>query len=141
MSVLKEVNRASMGVVAHLDEVHKSHNLHNDIFPDNILLNFLEEESKVYIRVYNWGLATKSMHPMKSLYTFWDKKSKDEKMGGRWWVDPAIVYVHNPHADAQIILVLSRASEEYVVAKIAARIFGSYMAKDYYNWQKDSKGY
>jgi serine/threonine protein kinase len=31
-----------------MDEVHKSHNLHNDIAPDNILLHFLEEESKVY---------------------------------------------------------------------------------------------
>jgi serine/threonine protein kinase len=34
-----------------MDEVHKSHNLHNDISPDNILLHFPEEESKVYIRV------------------------------------------------------------------------------------------
>jgi serine/threonine protein kinase len=73
-----------------MDEVHKSHNLHNDISPDNILLHFPEEESKVYIGVCDWGLATKSMEPMKSLYTFRDKKSKDEKMEGKWWVDPAM---------------------------------------------------
>jgi RIO-like serine/threonine protein kinase len=66
-----------------MDEVHKSHDLHNDISPDNILLHFLEE-SKVYIGVCDWGLATKSTEPMKSLYTFRDKKSKDEKMEGRW---------------------------------------------------------
>ena len=54
----------------------------------------------MYIGVCNWDLATKSTEPMKSLYTFQDKKSKDEKMVGRWWVDPAIVYVYNPHADA-----------------------------------------
>ena len=65
-----------------MDEVHKSHNLHNDISPDNFLLHFLEEESKAYIGICHWGLATKSMEPMKSLYTFWDKKSKDEKMEG-----------------------------------------------------------
>ena len=73
-----------------MDEVHKSHNLYNDISPDNILLYFPEEESKVYIGVCDWGLATKPMEPMKSLYTFRDKKSKDEKIGGRWWVNPTI---------------------------------------------------
>jgi hypothetical protein len=130
-----------------MDEVHKSHNLHNNISPDNILLHFPEEGSKVYIGVCDWGLATKSTkpikstEPMKSLYTFWDKKSKDEKMEGRWWVDPAIVYVHNPHADAQVIRLLTRASEEYAVAKIAAKIFGSHISEDYYNRQKDSEGY
>jgi serine/threonine protein kinase len=83
-----------------MDEVHKSHNLHNDISPDNILLHSPEEDSKVYIGVCDWGLATKSTEPMKSFYTFQDKKSKDEKMEGRWWMDPAIVYVYNAHADA-----------------------------------------
>jgi hypothetical protein len=78
---------------------------------------------------------------MKSLYTFQDKKSKDEKMEGRWWVDSTIVYVHNPHVDAQVIPLLSRALEEYAVAKIVARIFGSHMSEDYYNQQKDSEGY
>ena len=34
-----------------MDEVHKSHNLHNDIFPDNIFLHFPEEESKIYIGI------------------------------------------------------------------------------------------
>jgi hypothetical protein len=48
-------------------------------------------------------------------------------------MDPTIVYVHNPHADAQFIPLLTKASEEYVVAKIAARIFGSHMSEDYYN--------
>ena len=124
-----------------MDEVHKSHNLHNDISPDNILLHFPADESKVYIGVCDWGLATKSTDQMKSLYTFRDHQSKDEKMRGRWWVDPTIVYVHNPHADAQVIPVLTRALEEYAVAKIAARIFGSHMSEDYYNLQKDSEGY
>ena len=100
-----------------MDEVHKSHNLHNDISLDNILFHFPEEESKVYIRVCDWGLAIKLTEPMKSLYTFWDKKSKDEKMGRRWWVDPAIIYVHNPHADTQVISIFSRASKEYAVTK------------------------
>jgi serine/threonine protein kinase len=53
-----------------MDEVHKSHNLHNNISPDNSLLHFPKEESKVYIGVCDWGLATKSTEPMKSLYIF-----------------------------------------------------------------------
>jgi serine/threonine protein kinase len=77
-----------------MDEVLKSHNLHNDISPDNILLHFPEDESKMYIRVCDWGLATKATEPMKSLYTFRDNNSKNEKMRGRWWVDPNIIYVH-----------------------------------------------
>jgi serine/threonine protein kinase len=124
-----------------MDEVHKSHNLHNNISPDNILLHFPEEESKVYIGVCDWGLATKSTEPMKPLYMLRDKKSKDEKMEGRWWVNLAIIYIHNPHADAQVIPLLTRASEEYAVAKIAVRIFGLHMLEDYYNRQKDSEGY
>ena len=48
-------------------------------------------------------------------------------------MDPAIVYIHNPHADAQVIPILSRALEEYAVAKIAVRIFGSHISKNYYN--------
>jgi serine/threonine protein kinase len=34
-----------------MDEVLKSHNLHNDISPDNIFLHFPEDESKMYIGV------------------------------------------------------------------------------------------
>ena len=48
-------------------------------------------------------------------------------------MDPAIVYVYNSHANAQIIALLSRISEEYAVAKIATRIFGLHMLEDYYN--------
>ena len=114
-----------------MDEIHKCHNLHNVIFLDNILLHFPKKESKVYIGVCDWDLATKSTEPMKSLYTFRDKKSKDEKMEGRWWVDPAIVYIHNLHVDAQVILLFTRALEEYPIAKIVARIFGSHMLEDY----------
>ena len=124
-----------------MDEVHKSHNLHTNIFLDNILLHFLKEELKVYIRICNWGLATKSTEPMKSLYIFRDKKSEDEKMERRWWMDLAIINVYNPHADAQVIPLLSRASWEYAFAKIAARIFGSHISEDYYNQQKDLEGY
>ena len=56
-------------------------------------------------------------------------------------MDPSIVYVYNLHTNAQVIPVLSRASQEYDVAKIPARIFGSHMSEDYYNSSKDSEWY
>ena len=34
-----------------MNEVHKSHNLHNDLSPENILFHFPDNESKVYIGV------------------------------------------------------------------------------------------
>jgi hypothetical protein len=82
-------------------------------------------------------IATKVTEPMKSLYTFRDNNSKNEKMRGRWWVDPNIIYVHQVDLAAEVIPVLTRASEEYVVAKIASRIFGGHMSKDYHQLGAD----
>jgi serine/threonine protein kinase len=120
-----------------MDEVLKSHNLHNDISPDNILLHFPEDESKMYIEVCDWGLATKATEPMKPLYTFRDNNSKNEKMHGRWWVDPNIIYVYQVDLAIEVLPVLTRASEEYVVAKIASRIFAEHMSKDYHQLGAD----
>ena len=86
----------------------------------------------MYIGVCHWGLATKATGPMKSLYTFCDNNSKNEKMHGKWWVDPNIIYVHQVYLAAKIIPILTKALEEYVLAKIASRIFGGHMSKDYH---------
>jgi serine/threonine protein kinase len=94
-----------------MDELHKSPNLHNDISPGNILLHFPKEESQVYIGICNWGMATKSMEPMKSLYTFTDERSKTVELARRWWVDPRVAYVHKLGEDVQIIPLLTRASK------------------------------
>jgi hypothetical protein len=34
-----------------MDEVHKSHNFHNNISPDNIFLHFPTDESRVYFGI------------------------------------------------------------------------------------------
>jgi hypothetical protein len=81
-----------------MDELHKSPNLHNDISPGNI-------------GICNWGMATKSMEPMKSLYTFTDERSKTVELARRWWVDPRVAYVHKLGEDVQIIPLLTRASK------------------------------
>jgi len=53
-----------------ISEIHMSNNLHNDLSLDNILLDFSEDESRIYIRVCDWDMTTKASKPMKSLYTF-----------------------------------------------------------------------
>ena len=41
-----------------MSEVHMTNNLHNDISPDNILLHFPLDESRIYIGVCDWGMLT-----------------------------------------------------------------------------------
>jgi hypothetical protein len=47
-------------------------------------------------------------------------------------VDPRVAYVHMLGGDVQVIPLLSKTSEEYVVAKIAARINRGNMSEDYH---------
>ena len=68
---------------------------------------------------------------MKSLYVFNDKNFKTEELAKRWWVDPKVAYVYKLGGDVQVILQLSKTSEEYVVTKIAARINKENMCEDY----------
>jgi hypothetical protein len=105
-----------------MDEVHKSHNIHNHISLDNVLLHFPTDESQVYIGVCDWGMTTKSTEAMKSLYAFTDTNSEAEEMAKRWWVDPRLAYVHKEGADVQVIPRLPKTYEEHAVAKIALRI-------------------
>lgn len=122
-----------------MNEVHKSNNLHNDLSPDNILLHFPQDESRVYIGVCDWGLTTKATEPMQSLYTFTNAEQMAETLRRRWWVDPRVAYLHKRDADVQIIPKLSRASEEYATARIAQRINAKTMSKDYEKLQRESQ--
>jgi hypothetical protein len=67
-------------------------------------------------------MATKSTETMKSLYAFTNKISEAEELAKRWWVDPRVASIYKEGADVQVIPQLSKASEEYTVAKIALRI-------------------
>ena len=64
-----------------------------------------------------------------------------ETLRRRWWVDPRVVYLHKQNADVQVIPKLSRASEEYATARIAQRINGKTMSKDYEKLQRESQTY
>lgn len=121
-----------------MNEVHKSHNLHNDLSPDNILLHFPLDESQIFIGICDWGMTTKLDEPMQSLYTFTNANEMAKTMEKRWWVDPRIVYLHKRDADAEIIPKLSIISEEYAVAKIAQHINRRSMSKSFEMLQRES---
>ena len=70
-----------------MNEVHKSHNLHNDLSSDNILFHFPDDESKVYIGVCDWGLASKDSEQGQSPYTFTNAEQMSETLRRRWWVE------------------------------------------------------
>ena len=119
-----------------MNEVHKSHNLHNDLSLDNIFLHFPNDESKVYIGVCDWGLALKDSEQRQSPYTFTNAEHMAETLQRRWWVDPTVAYLHRPSADVHIISPLTKASEEFAIAHIAQRICANSMSLDYHMLQR-----
>ena len=118
-----------------MNEVHKSHNLHNDLSPDNILFHFPDDESKVYIGVCDWGLASKDSEQRQSPYTFTNTEQMAETLR-RQWVDPTVAYLHKSNADVHIIPPLTKASEEFAIARIAQRISANTMSPDYQMLQR-----
>jgi len=84
-----------------MNVVHISGHVYNDVFPDNIMFQFPEDESFVYIGVCKWGITTVSIDPMKSLYMFTSTSDMDEALGRRWWVDPSIAYVYRRNVDVE----------------------------------------
>ena len=119
-----------------MSEVHMSNNLHNDISPDNILLHFPLDESRVYIGVCDWGMTTFASEPMRSMYTFTSAAERNKTLAERWWVDPTIAYLHKRDADVEVIPQLTKTSEAYAVAKIAIRINKGNMSENYWKLQK-----
>ena len=113
-----------------------SNNLHNDLSPDNILLHFPLNESRVYIGVCDWGMTTFASEPMWSMYTFTSAAERNKTLAERWWVDPAIAYLHKRDADVEVIPQLTKTSEAYAVAKIASRINKRNMSENYWKLQK-----
>jgi len=121
-----------------MNAVHIAEHLHNDISPGNIMFHFLEDESRVYIGVCDWRMTTMMSEPMKSLYTFTSTTKKDEAIKRRWWVDPAITYVHKRDADVQNIPSLSMKSNQFAVAKLTQQINRECMSEAYHKLQRES---
>ncbi len=116
-------------------EVHWMNYLHNDVSPDNILLHFPQDESRVYIGVCNWGLTTSMDDKMRSLYAFTNAAKRIHTLQVRYWLDPRVAYLH-PEGDAiPLIPFYDCASEEFATARIAQRILKKTMCTVYANLQ------
>jgi hypothetical protein len=122
-----------------MNEVHKIGYFHNDVSPDNILLHFPADESRVFIGVCDWGLSTTIRESMNSLYCFTKKEEMDTVLKKRYWVDPRVAYLYKRGDEPMIIPMYSLASEEYAVAQIAKRINGGTMSKAYEALQKENR--
>lgn len=135
----KKRTELAWGLLHIMNEVHKSHHLHNDISPDNILLHFPADESRVYIGVCDWGLSTTVHEPMQSLYTFTKREDMVETLRKRYWVDPRVAFLYKAGEDLQVIPKYSIASEEFATARIAQRINGMTMSTAYESLQRGNR--
>jgi hypothetical protein len=52
-------------------------------------------------------------------------------------VDPRVAYLHRWDTNVEIILLLSKTSEKYVVAKLTIKINIENMSEDYQKLQRD----
>lgn len=119
-----------------MNEVHLTHNLHNDLSLDNILLFFGNDFETIYIGVCDWGLTTNFQEAKQTLYTFTSQEKLEQEKRNRWWVDPNIMYLHQKNNEFQIIPKFSVISEAYSTAKIAQRINNQGMSNVYLGLQR-----
>jgi len=119
--------------------VHDARHFLNDISPNNIMLHFPIDESRVYIGVHDWDMTTLGIKSPKSLYVFTSTGEKNEALARRWWVSPAIAYVHKKDKDVKIVPTLSCASKEYVVCKIVKQLNKDYKSEEYHKFNMETK--
>ena len=124
--------------VVMMKEVHACGHLHNDISLDNIMLHFPDDESRVYIGVCDWGLATVASQPRKSLFVFTSQEQMKDVLTKRWWVDPTLAYLHKKDAELENIPYYSSMTEEYAVGHIAMHINKGEMSEVYYQLHRSN---
>ena len=134
----KKRTELAWAFVVMMKEVHACGHLHNDISLDNIMFHFPDDESRVYIGVCDWGLASVASQAPKSLYTFTSKEKMEEVLRRRWWVDPALAYLHRRDADVENIPYYSKTTEEYAVGSIAIQMNGGEMSEAYYKLHRSN---
>jgi serine/threonine protein kinase len=78
--------KLALSLIMTMARVHKNKILHNDISPSNILFHFPPDHiDRVYIRVYDWGMATHLIEDIPSMYGYPTKdemkRNKKERFG------------------------------------------------------------
>jgi serine/threonine protein kinase len=77
--------------------IHKSKILHNDISPSNILLHFPPDHiNRVYIGICDWGMATRFIEEVPSVYDYPTKEEMEKNKKEHFWM--ALEFMFMAHA-------------------------------------------
>jgi hypothetical protein len=99
-------------------------------FPSNILFHFPPDHvDRVYIGVCDWGMATRFIEEVPSVYGYPTKAEMEKNKKERYWVVPELFYVYSPTNSETAIECVQRKhlymkeSNAYSVGKLALRIW------------------
>jgi hypothetical protein len=101
-----------------------------DISPSNILLHFPPDHvNRVYIGVCDWGMATRTIEDVPSVYGYPTKDEMERNKKERPWVAPKLFYVYDPpNLETSLERVQRRhlytkEADAYSVGKVAQLIW------------------
>jgi serine/threonine protein kinase len=110
--------------------VHKKKILHNDISPSNILFHFLPDHvDRVYIGVCDWGMVTRFIEEVSSVYGYPTKAEMEKNKKDHYWVALELFYVYGlANSETTIERVqkkhlYTKESDAYLVGKLTLHIW------------------
>jgi serine/threonine protein kinase len=122
--------KLAMSLIMTMALVHKKKILHNDMSPSNILLYFPPDHvDTVYIGVCDWGMATRTIEDVPSVYGYPTKDEMERNKKERPWVAPKLFYVYGPpNSETSLERVQRRhlytmEADAYSVGKVAQLIW------------------
>jgi serine/threonine protein kinase len=90
--------KLTMSLIMTMARVHKSKILHNVISPSNILLHFPPDHvDRVYIGVCDWGMETRFIEKVSSMYGYPTKEEMEKNKKEHFWVALELFYVYGLH--------------------------------------------
>jgi serine/threonine protein kinase len=122
--------KLTMSLIMTMARVHKKKILYNDISPSNILLHFPPDHvDRVYIGACDWGMATRTIEDVPSVYSYSTKDEMERNKKERPWVALELFYVYGPpNSETSLERVQRRhlytkEADVYSVGKVAQLIW------------------
>jgi serine/threonine protein kinase len=113
-----------------MDKCHALNILHNDLSPSNIMLHFpLGKSENVYIRVCDWGMASRVKEKKASLYGYQKKEEMVANIAQRKHVAPELFYVFGLEGSRNSLEVMqkkhlyTKAADAYSISVLASLIW------------------